>query len=101
VPVLLWLLGGVLAAYAALLAVMFVVMCQPPVWFGRVMRHFPMRAMPFVPFPPMWNVARRGSLRVGDQAPDFELPVLDRTRQIRLSAFRGDRPVVLVFGSYT
>jgi peroxiredoxin len=57
--------------------------------------------MPFVPFPPMWNVARRGSLRVGDQAPDFELPLLDRTRQVRLSAFRGDRPVVLVFGSYT
>jgi hypothetical protein len=60
-----------------------------------------MRAMPLVPFPPMWNVARRGSLRVGDQAPDFELPILDRSRQVRLSAFRGDRPVVLVFGSYT
>ena len=99
--VMLWLLAGLLAAYTALLAVMFVVMCQPPVWFGRVMRYFPMRAMPLVPFPPMWNVARRGSLRVGDQAPDFELPVLDRTLQVRLSAFRGDRPVVLVFGSYT
>jgi hypothetical protein len=98
---MLWLLGGVLAAYAALLAVMFVVMCQPPMCFGRVMRHFPMRAMPLVPFRPMWNVARRGSLRVGDQAPDFDLPILDRTRQVRLSAFRGDRPVVLVFGSYT
>jgi hypothetical protein len=91
----------VLAAYAALLAVMFSVMCQPPVWFGRVMRYFPMRAMPLVPFPTMWNVARRGSLRVGDQAPDFELSILNRTRQVRLSTFRGDRPVVLIFGSYT
>ena len=98
---MLWLLGGVLAAYGALLAVMFFVMCQPPVWFGRVMRYFPMRAMPLVPFLPMWNVARKGSLRIGDQAPDFELPILDRTRQVRLSAFRGDRPVVFVFGSYT
>ena len=98
---MLWLLLGVCATYGAFLAVMFFVMCQPPVWFGRVMRYFPMRAMPLVPFPPMWNVARRGLLRVGDQAPDFELPILDRTRQVRLSAFRGDRPVVLVFGSYT
>lgn len=98
---MLWLLGGVLAAYGVLLAVMFFVMCQPPVWFGRVMRYFPMRAMPLVPFPLMWNVARRGSLRVGDRAPDFELPILDRTQHFRLSAFRGDRPVVLVFGSYT
>jgi hypothetical protein len=98
---MLWLLLGAIAAYVAFLAVVFVVMCQPPVWFGRLMRYFPMRAMPLVPFPQMWNVARRGSLRVGDQAPDFELPMLDRTRHVRLSAFQGDRPVVLVFGSYT
>ena len=99
--VLLWLLGGVLAAYVTFLAVMFVVMCQPPVWFGRAMRYFPMRAMPLVPFPPMWNIARKGSLRIGDPAPDFDLPLLDRTEQVRLSAFRGHRPVALIFGSYT
>ena len=39
---------------------------------------------------------------VGDAAPDFELPVLgDRAQTVRLSAFRGKRPVALIFGSYT
>jgi hypothetical protein len=101
VPVLLWLLVTAVGTYVLFLAVMFAVMCQPPVWFGRTMRYFPMWAMPLVPFPAMWSVARRGSLRIGDDAPDFELPLLDRTRNVTLSAFRGDRPVVLVFGSYT
>ena len=96
-----WLLLRALAAYAALVAGMFFVMCQPPVWFGRVMRYFPMRAMPLVPFEPLWNVARRGSTRVGHMAPDFELPTLGGVEHVRLSAFRGHRPVVLVFGSYT
>ena len=100
-PLSLWLLVAAVGTYGMVLAVMFVVMCQPPVWFGRAMRYFPMWAMPLVPFPAMWNVARRGRLRVGDPAPDFELPLLDRTRTVKLSAFRGDRPVVLVFGSYT
>ncbi len=96
-----WTLAGGAAAYAALLAAMFVVMCQGPARFGRVMRHFPMRAMPLVPFEPMWNVARRGPTRVGDLAPAFELPTVDRSATVRLSDFRGHRPVVLVFGSYT
>jgi hypothetical protein len=39
---------------------------------------------------------------VGDPAPDFELPVLgDRSQTVRLSDFRGKRPVGLIFGSYT
>ncbi len=33
---------------------------------------------------------------VGDEAPDFELPDQDR-QPVRLSSFRGDRNVVLVF----
>jgi peroxiredoxin len=40
-------------------------------------------------------------VNVGDAAPDFRLPTLDRKSTVRLSTFRGDRPVVLVFGSYT
>ena len=39
--------------------------------------------------------------RVGDEAPDFELSDAAGTRTVRLSSFRGDRPVALVFGSYT
>jgi hypothetical protein len=38
---------------------------------------------------------------VGDEAPDFELPRLDSTGQVRLSSFRHYKPVALIFGSYT
>ena len=40
-------------------------------------------------------------LKVGDTAPDFTLPLLDHSGQVTLSSFRGTKPVVLVFGSYT
>jgi len=40
-------------------------------------------------------------LRVGDPAPDFTLKTKDGSRQVQLSSFKGKRPVVLVFGSYT
>ena len=38
---------------------------------------------------------------VGDEAPDFELPLLSSTESVRLSSFRNRKPVVLIFGSYT
>jgi len=44
---------------------------------------------------------REGGLKVGDPAPDFELPLLGSEGKVKLSAFKGDRPVVLIFGSYT
>ncbi len=38
----------------------------------------------------------------GQEAPDFDLPIVGNTSQtIRLSSFRGKRPVALIFGSYT
>ena len=37
----------------------------------------------------------------GDPAPDFELRLLGGGGQVRLSAYRGKRPVALIFGSYT
>jgi len=37
----------------------------------------------------------------GDPAFDFELPVLETGGTVRLSTFKGHRPVVLIFGSYT
>jgi peroxiredoxin len=49
----------------------------------------------------MWLWARKGTLTQGDVAPDFTLSTIDRSRQVTLSSYRGDRPVVLVFGSYT
>jgi len=39
--------------------------------------------------------------KVGDLAPDFELQDPSGETAVRLSDFRGTRPVALVFGSYT
>ncbi len=38
--------------------------------------------------------------RVGDLAPDFELPAAGADGTVRLSALRG-KPVALIFGSHT
>ena len=39
--------------------------------------------------------------KVGDLAPDFELREVSGKNPVRLSDFRGSRPVALVFGSFT
>ena len=39
--------------------------------------------------------------KVGDVAPDFHLKRLGSEERVRLSDFRGRRPVALAFGSYT
>jgi len=44
---------------------------------------------------------RKGDLRVGDQAPDFEAVALDGATNVRLRERIGSKPLVLVFGSYT
>ncbi len=38
---------------------------------------------------------------VGDVAPDFELRDVNRENPVRLSDFQGQKPVALIFGSYT
>jgi len=96
-----WLLLAGVVLYGSLVLGMFVVMCQPPQRFGRLMAHVPMSVMRIVPFEPLWNIARRGATRVGQMAPDFSLPMLGQGGEVRLSMFRGQQPVVLVFGSYT
>jgi len=37
----------------------------------------------------------------GDLAPDFELMDLNGENPVRLSDFRGQKPVALIFGSFT
>ena len=37
----------------------------------------------------------------GDPAPDFTLQKQDGSGEITLSQFRGEKPVALIFGSYT
>jgi hypothetical protein len=39
--------------------------------------------------------------RVGDRAPDFRLKTQDGKQEMTLGQFRGEKPVVLVFGSFT
>jgi len=39
--------------------------------------------------------------KVGEPAPDFTLSDIHGSRQVTLSEFRGERPVALVFGSFT
>lgn len=79
------------------------VMRQTPEQFGRVMAKIP-GPVPFLifPFETLWMRARAGTLQVGSPAPDFALTKLDKTAQVQLSALTAQqKPVVLVFGSYT
>ena len=90
-----------LLAYGFLLAVFYTAMSQKPGTFSQVMAHTPKSAFIVLPFQSMWLSARRGTLKPGDLAPDFYLEEHRKTSKVRLSSFRGQKPVVLVFGSYT
>ena len=95
------ILAGAAAVYVVAAACLYAAMRQPPERFGAIMSHVPMPAMMILPFPPLWMHARAGTLQVGDAAPDFSLPALDRSRSVRLSDELRERPVALIFGSYT
>jgi len=41
------------------------------------------------------------SLIVGEVAPDFKIKSLDGKTETQLTSFKGKKPVVLIFGSYT
>jgi hypothetical protein len=43
----------------------------------------------------------RGTLKVGDPAPDARLVALDGTSRFHLREHTASRPLVLVFGSFT
>ena len=86
----LFLSGGLLAA-----------MYQPPDTFGRIMARMPGPLFGVLPFEHLWMVARKGQLRIGNAAPDFSLETNNHKERITLSTMRGEKPVVLVFGSYT
>jgi hypothetical protein len=45
--------------------------------------------------------ARKGAFGVGDAAPDVTLPTVDGASMVTLSNEWRDRPVALIFGSYT
>jgi hypothetical protein len=101
-----WLLRGVVAlvlVYVVLFGSVAIAMMQTPERFGALMKRMPAPVVwGGLPARRMWLWARRGSLAEGDVAPDFTLRTTqDRAHRVSLSSYRGDRPVVLVFGSYT
>jgi hypothetical protein len=48
-----------------------------------------------------YDIRSEGILQVGDLAPDLELERLDGSGRVRFSQLHGERPLVLLFGSYT
>jgi hypothetical protein len=76
-------------------------MRQPPEVFGRVMARMPMPAYFVIPFETLWSRARAGRLEVDDTAPGLAVKHLNETTPVNLESLWAERPVVLVFGSYT
>ena len=95
------ILAGLASGYGIAIIGLYAAMRQPPETFGAIMSKVPMVAMIALPFEPLWMSARQGGLKAGDPAPDFSLPTLDGSRVVQLSAEVRERPVVLIFGSYT
>ena len=98
---LLKIVGAIVGLYVVLVGAFFVLMLQGPAVFAGTMRYVPWPAFMVLPFKPMWDVARGGRHSVGEMAPDFRLESPDHKATVQLSSFRGAKPVVLVFGSYT
>jgi|SRR5579884_1970620 len=94
-------IAGVVAVWLIFVGVIYYEMRQPPVHFAAFISHVPEPLFAAFPFETLWNRARGGALQVGSPAPDFRLKTLDRASEVSLSSFRGAKPVVLVFGSYT
>lgn len=95
------IVGVVLIMYALFSAALFALMLQGPDRFASTMRYVPWPVFVVFPFKPLWKIARKGTHSVGEMAPDFALETTDHSSTVQLSSFRGEKPVVLVFGSYT
>ena len=94
-------IAALAAVYIVVTAILFGVMLQSPDRFAATMKHVPWPAFVVMPFRPLWDVARAGQIRVGDMAPDFSLESPDHKSTFQLSSLRGQKPAVLIFGSYT
>ena len=76
-------------------------MHQSPEVFGHVMAKMPAPTYFVLPFETLWMPARKGQLNVGDAAPALTVKKLEDHSGTNLASLWADRPVVLVFGSYT
>jgi len=99
-----WLLPAatvLVAAWLCFLGYINWAMHQPPEVFGRVMARMPLPAYFVIPFETMWSRARKGHVEAGDSAPNFTVKKLEDKTPLELGSLWAEKPVVLVFGSYT
>jgi len=80
-----------IAVFVVLLLAAFLVLCKmagsPKDAYGMVRYAFPHM--------------HRGTLKVGDDAPDARLVALDGSDRFHIRERTGGRPLVIIFGSYT
>ena len=99
-----WLLPTAVVLVAAWLCFLSYInwaMHQPPEVFGHVMARLPMPAYFVIPFETMWSRARKGHVEIGDNAPNLTVKKLEDKTPVDLGSLWTEKPVVLVFGSYT
>ncbi len=96
-----WAVAAVAVAWVGFIGLVYSKMVGPPGEFAAFMAKMPGPLYLAFPFETLWDRARAGTLDVGAEAPDFELAPVAGGEPVRLSSFRGARPVALIFGSYT
>ena len=99
-----WLLptaGVLVVAWIGFLTYVNWAMHQSPEVFGHVMARMPMPAYFVIPFETLWSRARAGHVNVGDAAPSLPVKRLEDKTPVELGLLWSEKPVVLVFGSYT
>ena len=89
------------AAWLCFLGYINWAMHQPPEVFGHVMARMPLPAYFVIPFETMWSRARKGHVDIGNAAPSFTVKKLEDKTPVELGSLWNEKPVVLVFGSYT
>jgi len=90
-----------IALYVLISGAFFLVMSQQPEAIAKTMMHVPWAAFRVFPLRRIWMKTRSGSIQPGQLALDFSLESPDHRSHFQLSSLRGQKPVVLVFGSYT
>jgi hypothetical protein len=102
------ILISIAATYGAILVALYVIISLPPGRFANIIASIPSSETPggplfeyVLPLEPIFKSARAGKLRVGDAAPSFNLKLVHGDERVQLDSFRGVKPVVLIFGSYT
>lgn len=93
--------AALVALYLAITAGFYLVMSQTPEKIAKTMMYVPWAAFRVFPLRTVWMNARNGNLKQGEMAPDFLLETTDHKTRFALASLRGQKPVVLVFGSYT